>query len=97
MFNLAGCNKAAGCGCRFDIVLGHFRQGSVRVGLNDRLAVGATIAEVGNSGATNEPHLHIHAQTPGTAEAPFSGAPIPVRLDGRFWVRNDRFEIPGDR
>lgn len=77
-----------------DIVLGHFRQGSVHVALNQRLAIGALIAEVGHSGATNEPHFHIHAQTPGAPEAPFSGAPIPMRINSRFRVRNDRVEIP---
>lgn len=94
--NLAGNHVILRCG-GVDIVLAHFRQGSVRVAVNQSLASGAPIAQVGNSGATNEPHLHIHAQTPGTAEAPFSGAPIPMRLDGHFWVRNARFEIPGER
>ncbi len=94
--HLAGNHVILRCGGS-DIVLGHFRQGSVRVALNERVAVGALVAEVGNSGATNEPHLHIHAQTPGTPEAPFSGAPLPMRIDGRFRVRNDRVEIPGEK
>jgi hypothetical protein len=36
-------------------------------------------------------HLHIHAQTPGIAAAPFSGRPLPILLEGRWPVRNDRF------
>lgn len=72
-----------------DILLGHFRQGSVRVSTGDSIAVGQQIGEVGNSGETGEPHLHIHAQLPGTTERPFSGTPVPTRLEGRFLVRND--------
>lgn len=45
---------------------------------------------VGNSGNTGEPHLHIHAQRPGSAIAPLSGEPVPVRFGGRYLVRNDR-------
>ncbi len=72
-----------------DILLGHFRQGSVRVVTGDSVAAGQQIGEVGNSGETGEPHLHIHAQLPGTSERPFSGVPVPIRLQGRFLVRND--------
>lgn len=76
-----------------DILLGHFRQGSVLVTGGQRLSVGDPVAEVGNSGNTSEPHLHINAQQPGTTDAPFSGAPIPIRINGRYLVRNDRVEM----
>jgi murein DD-endopeptidase MepM/ murein hydrolase activator NlpD len=76
------------------ILLGHFRRGTVRVRVGDRLNAGAPIAQVGNSGNTSEPHLHIHAQRPGTIGAPFSGAPLPIRIAGRYLVRNDRFMVP---
>ncbi len=72
-----------------DILLGHFRQGGLRVATGDSVAVGQQIGLVGNSGETGEPHLHIHAQRPGTPERPFSGAPVPIRFQGRFLVRND--------
>lgn len=75
-----------------DILLGHFRTGSVHVRVGQRLLVGDAIAQVGNSGNTSEPHLHINAQEPGTVDAPFSGAPIPMLINGRYLVRNDRFE-----
>lgn len=76
-----------------DILLGHFRKGSLLVRVGQNLEAGDAIAQVGNSGNTSEPHLHINAQQPGTADAPFSGAPIPVRIDGRYLLRNDRFEV----
>lgn len=74
---------------RIDILLGHFRQGSLQIAIGDSVVVGQQIGEVGNSGETGEPHLHIHAQLPGTPERPFSGAPVPIRFQGRFLVRND--------
>ena len=77
-----------------DILLGHFRRGTVIVRVGDKLSVGDAIAQVGNSGNTSEPHLHVHAQEPGTADAPFSGAPIPIRITGRYLVRNDRVVVP---
>lgn len=78
-----------------EILLGHFRKGSVLVQVGKSLVVGDAIARVGNSGNTSEPHLHINAQEPGTAAAPFSGAPIPILINGRYLVRNDRFQSQG--
>lgn len=72
------------------IVLAHMRQGSVTVAPGEGVATGARLGEVGNSGASTEPHLHIHAQRPGTAEAPIAGEPLGLRIDGRFLVRGDR-------
>lgn len=57
--------------------------------MGDDLAINQQIAEVGNSGESSEPHLHIHAQMPGTPNVPFGGVPVPMRLEGRFLVRGD--------
>lgn len=88
--NLAGNHFIFRCGGT-DIILAHFQRGFVRVKTGERDAVGAPIALVGNSGGSNEPHLHIHAQTPATQDAPLSGDPIPMTFTGRFLVRSDRF------
>jgi hypothetical protein len=72
-----------------DVLLGHFRQGSMRVATGDIVSLAQQIGAVGNSGETGEPHLHIHAQRPGTPDRPFSGTPVPIRFQGRFLVRND--------
>ncbi len=77
-----------------DVLLGHLKTGSVRVAVGQLLTVGQQIANVGNSGNTGEPHLHIHAQQEGTAAAPLSGTPLPVRFNGNFLVRNDRISAP---
>lgn len=90
--HLAGNHVILRCG-HAEILLGHFREGSLVVQAGQTLRVGQAIAEVGNSGNSSEPHLHINAQEPGTAEAPFSGAPIPIRINGLYLVRNDRFDV----
>jgi hypothetical protein len=88
----AGNHVLLRCG-EYDILLAHFRQGSLRVAAEDDLAIGQQIAEVGNSGESSEPHLHIHAQMPGTPEAPFGGGPLAMRLIGRFLVRGDLVQV----
>ena len=72
------------------ILLGHMKRGTVRVAKGDAVSSGALVGQVGNSGNTAEPHLHIHAQTPGTDAAPLGGEPLQMRFDGRFPHRNDR-------
>ncbi len=90
--HLAGNHAILRC-ADVDILLGHFRKGSVRVRAGQSLNTGDAIAEVGNSGNTSEPHLHINAQSPGTATSPFVGAPIPIRIEHRYLVRNDRLVV----
>ncbi|MBS2535586.1 M23 family metallopeptidase [Catenulispora sp. NF23] len=45
--------------------LAHLRPGTVTVAIGDRVAVGQPLGEVGNSGNTTEPHLHLHAARDG--------------------------------
>jgi len=79
-----------------EIVFAHMRQGSVTVAPGERVATGARLGEVGNSGASTEPHLHIHAQRPAPEGAPpISGAPLALRIEGRFLVRGDRLQGGG--
>ena len=78
------------CGA-VEIVVAHLRQGSLAVAPGDLVAVGDRLGEVGNSGASTEPHLHIHAQRPAPEGAPpISGEPLAIRINGRFLVRGDR-------
>lgn len=87
--NLAGNHVILKCGSAW-IVLGHLQKGSVLVATGDRVAQGQRLGRVGNTGNTGEPHLHIHAQRPGTEKAPLSGEPLPIRFDQRYPVRNAR-------
>lgn len=87
--HMAGNHVLLRCGDA-DVLLGHFKPGSLNVVVGDQVTAGRLIAAVGNSGNTGEPHLHIHAQQPGPVSEPLSGNPLPVRFGGRFLVRNDR-------
>ena len=48
------------------LVLGHLRQGSVTVQVGEVVRRGQPLAGVGNSGHTNEPHLHLQVQDSST-------------------------------
>lgn len=74
-----------------DILLAHMREGSVLVAEGDSVETGQRMGQVGNSGASGEPHLHIHAQRPAEpGAAPISGEPLMLRIDGKFLVRGSR-------
>ena len=72
-------------------VLAHLRCGTVCVKNGDLVRKGDPLAQVGNSGNTTMPHLHLQVQThvdlwdPDNRSVPFSFAP-----DNRIPVRNDR-------
>ena len=76
------------------VLLGHMKRGTVLVKSGETVTTGAVLGQVGNSGNTNEPHLHIHAQRPATDDAFLSGDPLVLTLNGRFLSRNDRVVIP---
>ncbi|WP_395447233.1 M23 family metallopeptidase [Aminobacter sp. UC22_36] len=78
--NPAGNHVVVSCG-DLNIELAHLRKGSVAVAAGDRIVAGAPIGQVGNSGNSTEPHLHIHAidARSGTGvQMSFNGA-VPVR------------------
>lgn len=75
----------------FEILLAHLREHSTRVTIGDRVATGDLIGEVGNSGNTSEPHLHIHAESGGEPGVILDGKSVPITIEGRFLVRNSVF------
>jgi murein DD-endopeptidase MepM/ murein hydrolase activator NlpD len=87
--NLSGNYLILAC-ADVQVVLAHFKRASLTVRRGDIVASGLTLGRAGNSGGTDEPHLHVHVQLPGTADAPMSGRPLPATYDGRFLVRGDR-------
>lgn len=62
----------------------------MRVRCGDTVEQGQALGRVGNTGNSDDPHLHIHAQRPGTAAAPVGCEPLPIRLDGRYLPRSAR-------
>lgn len=70
------------------VLLGHLKFGSVRVATGQLVQARQAIGEVGNTGNSDEPHLHVHAQRAGTSETPLSSEPLQVRFSGRYLSRN---------
>jgi peptidase M23-like protein len=62
------------------VAMAHLRPGSIRIKVGDHVELGQQIAEVGNSGNTTEPHLHIQAQTRGTGIADVATMDIEATL-----------------
>ena len=81
-------------GARADVVLAHSRRGSLWVRAGAQVVAKQLLAQAGNSGATDEPHLHMRAQRPGPPGFPMGGAPLPMRFRGRFLVHNDLVRVP---
>ena len=88
--NVPGHHVILRCG-EVWVLLGHMRQGSVAVRARDSVAVGQPLGRVGNTGNTDEPHLHIHAQRPGTTKSPMSGDPLSICVGAIYPSRNTRF------
>ena len=80
----AGNHVILSCG-DMQVLLAHLRRNSLLVKAGAHLRAGTRIAEVGNSGNTTEPHLHIHAVDPRT------GTGLQITFDGIVPVRNARF------
>lgn len=62
----------------------HLKKGSVRVARGDHVKAGEVIGELGNSGNTSAPHLHIHVMD----------GPSAIASDGLPYVI-DRFDLAG--
>lgn len=61
----------------------HLRSNSIRVRTGDHVAQGDVIAELGNSGASTEPHLHFSIHD---GPDPIASRGVPMRFDGlSFW------------
>jgi len=90
--HMAGNHVAVDCG-EFFVILAHLRQGSISVATGDKVAIGDLLGQMGNSGNSSEPHLHLHAQKGLPEEAPLSGEPLWLTINNRFLVRNDRLHI----
>jgi peptidase M23-like protein len=63
MESIAGNHVIVRCDAG-DVLLAHLREGSVRVTSGDRLEPGTVIGEVGNSGNSVTPHLHLQLSAP---------------------------------
>jgi hypothetical protein len=72
------------------VIMAHLKRGSIEVAPGDAVSTQARLGAVGNSGNTDEPHLHIHALRGTVAGRALShtGEPVAMRFDGRCLTRN---------
>jgi hypothetical protein len=66
------------------VMYGHLRPGSFQVSVGDRVRRGQPLAQVGNSGNSDLPHLHLHVMA----------SPSPLGSDGLPYVLRS-FDSPG--
>ena len=79
------------CG-NYNVHLHHMKQGSVLVNLDDEVKAGQKIGEIGNSGNTLEPHLHLHAETViKDGDASVHGSSVHMKFGEKFMARGDCF------
>lgn len=71
------------------MIFAHLLKNSILPGIGDILKTGQPMAQIGNSGNTSEPHLHMHAVKGIDPQGIMSGKGIPIYFDGDFLVRND--------
>lgn len=88
--NLAGNHVVLACGGA-KVVLAHLKQGSITVATGVDVREGEVLGQVGNSGNTSQPHLHLHAERGGAPSEILDGEGVPIEFGGRFLVRNSIF------
>jgi hypothetical protein len=92
--NKAGNYVLLRCGAEAYVLLAHLKQESLTVQPGDSVSTGDRLGNIGNSGNSWEPHLHINAQRgPGGATI-LDADPRPMTFDGRFPTRNDVLRPP---
>ena len=76
-----------------EILLAHLKRGSIAVSLGDKVTTDTLLGQVGNSGNTSEPHLHIHVEKGGELGKALDGESVPFTINDRFLVRGDVIEV----
>lgn len=92
--NLLGNHIILFCGGN-SVLLAHLKFESVLVDVGDMVSTGQLIAQVGNTGNTSEPHLHIHVvkgRHTEKKEIASSQEPVPMTFGGKFLIRNDTID-----
>lgn len=76
-----------------EVLLAHLKKGSVAVKKGDVVTTNTLLGQVGNTGNTSEPHLHIHVEKGGETNTILNGIAIPFIINGQYLVRGDIIEV----
>ena len=74
------------------LLLGHLKMGSIRVRVNDMVTAGSVIAEAGNSGFSERPHLHMQL-IKSADENYWLGTGVSVKYKGKNLYKNRIIEV----
>ncbi len=83
--NYKGNHVELHCNSGVDVIYAHLRLSSVLVKKGELVIKGKQIGNVGNSGNSSEPHLHIQAN--------LNKAPLVMKFNGHSYKRNDLIKI----
>jgi murein DD-endopeptidase MepM/ murein hydrolase activator NlpD len=75
-----------------EILLAHLKRGSIKVNVGDTVNTNTLIGQVGNTGNTSEPHLHMHVERGGAMKTILNGTSVPFTINKQFLVRGDIIE-----
>lgn len=67
-----------------NVTLAHLQKDSVRVAVGESVLAGQLIGSVGNSGYSDEPHLHLQANAA-------DGRPLALAFNSKFIAVNDLY------
>ena len=91
--NLAGNHVLLDCS-GVEVLLAHMKKDSVQVAVGDSVTTNTVLGQVGNTGNTSEPHLHIHAEQGGVRGDILNGEAVPITINGRYLVRGNIISDP---
>jgi len=73
-----------------ELLLAHLKNGSIKVKVGDIVDTNTLIGNVGNTGNTSEPHLHLHIETGGEPNTILNGTSVPFKINHQFLIRGDQ-------
>lgn len=77
-------------GCpNFNVMMAHFKKGTFKIKESDQVQIGEIIGQIGNSGNTDGPHLHIVAYL--SNDSTGEKTPLPITFNGRYFRTFDSF------
>ncbi len=76
-----------------EILLAHLKKGSIAVKQGDVVTTNTLLGQVGNTGNTSEPHLHLHVEKDGETNTILNGVAVPFTINKQYLVRGDILKI----
>lgn len=72
-----------------EVLLAHLKKGTIKVNVGDSVTTNTLLGQVGNTGNTSEPHLHMHVEKDGKPRTILDGVAVPFTINHHFLVRGE--------